>query len=106
MGILVHATPDDLVDGDRRGAEQFFHPGTDILIGIDRIDRRFVIESRTRARNAAADRPKGLQDIRRILDQRCAVADQLVAALGPRIERGARDRHHLPARFRREPGGD
>ena len=53
-----------------------------------------------------ADGRERLDHVGGVLDQRRAVADQLVAALRARIERRAGHRHHLAPRLRRQPRGD
>ena len=65
-----------------------------------------MFERPRRAGDLAVECADALDHVGRGLDQRRAVADQLVAALGARIERRARHRHHLPPRFGRQPGGD
>ena len=57
-------------------------------------------------RTSDRGRPKRLDHVTRALDEGRAVADQLVAALRPGIERRARDGHDLAARLGRQPRGD
>ena len=64
--------------------------------------------SKMRGRRARATRSgrARLDHVRGVLDQRRAVADQLVAALRARVERRAGHRHHLAARLGGQPRGD
>ena len=57
-------------------------------------------------RDAAVRGADRLDHVGGALDQRRAVADQLVAALRARVERRAGHRHHLAPRLRRQPRGD
>ena len=59
-----------------------------------------------RAHHPRVDRPDRLQNVFGRLDQDRAFADQLVAALCARIERGAGHGHHLASRFAGQPRGD
>jgi hypothetical protein len=84
--------PDDLVHRHRRGAEQLLDlaecfavellGGLRLIGGCGRGDGRLI-------------RLHGFHDLGGVLDQRGAVADQLVAALRARVERRAGHGHHL-----------
>ena len=68
------------------------------------LHRRF--EARRGRFDSRLDGTERLDHVLGVLDQRRAVADQLVAALGPRVERLAGHRHHLASRLGRQPRGD
>jgi hypothetical protein len=97
--------PDDLIDGHGRRSEQFFDRAKQVAVAVHPLSFSALV-SRSGRRKARLDRTDSLKHIGSILDQRGALADELVATLRPRIERRARHRHHFPARFRRKAGGN
>ena len=52
------------------------------------------------------DRTHDRDDVGGFRDERRALPEQVVAAFGARIERGARHREHFAALFERKAGGD
>src|SRR6476646_7119238 len=75
---------DDLVDRDRRRAEQSLDLAKRV-VPVQLLGR--WLEGRRRRADLAREGLDRLDDVSRVLDQRRPVADQLVAALRARIER-------------------
>jgi hypothetical protein len=78
---------DDLVDRYGRRAEQFLDKPERAGIAVHPSRHSGFVGGAGRC-EARLDRPNRLQHVRRVLDQSCALPDQLVAALGSRIAAG------------------
>src|SRR3954469_1558488 len=87
---------DQLVDLDSGGAEQVEYRPPRRFVGLGRRAGRGIIELAL-AERADAKRADRLEHVLGALDQGRAFADQMVAALGARVERRAGHRHHLTA---------
>ena len=82
-----------------------FHGLERVVRSTGLVDPAMNISVRSGA-DARPDRPECFEYVGGGLDQGRAVADELVATLGARIERRAGHGHHLAAGFRSQARGD
>jgi hypothetical protein len=96
---------DDLVNWDRRGSEELLDDAKRVVTTVE-LSRLGMLVRRGRGADARLDRAERFRHVRRILDQRRAVADELVAALGALVERRAGHGHHFSSGLGREARRD